>query len=233
MLSNLGDTMLDLKDNPILTPYQLKILRLFFHSPLGKQFFLTGGTALAAFYLAHRLSKDLDLFTLEDFDTLLLEKIIAEIAAEAQATVETKVKTKSYYEIYLNNQKANWLQRLDFVREQPVIFGKRQKVDFITVDSLENIASGKILTVYSRLEAKDYLDLYFIFKETDLNFFQLFEKTKQKDLGLDEFYFSDMIAQVESLKNYPKTLKPYSKKELNAFFLDLSNQLYQKIKPEE
>ena len=68
--------MFKLEENPVLTSYQIQILKDFFASSLGKQFFLTGGTALSAFYLGHRQSKDLDLFTLEEFDSLELEKRI-------------------------------------------------------------------------------------------------------------------------------------------------------------
>lgn len=53
-------------DNPWLTPLQKPFLRRFFQLEVGRSFFLTGGTALAAFYLHHRLSEDLDLFTLDD-----------------------------------------------------------------------------------------------------------------------------------------------------------------------
>ncbi|MBN1138047.1 MAG: nucleotidyl transferase AbiEii/AbiGii toxin family protein [Anaerolineae bacterium] len=49
-----------------LTPLQLAVLEQFFATEAGKRFFLTGGTALAAFHLHHRLSVDLDLFTLDD-----------------------------------------------------------------------------------------------------------------------------------------------------------------------
>lgn len=228
-----GDTMLALKNNPVLSQYQVKILKIFFTSPLSEQFFLTGGTALAAFYLGHRQSKDLDFFSLSDFDTLRLEKVIEEIAQETGAAIKVKVKSKTYHEIYLEDRKGGWIQRLDFIREQPVVFGQRKKIDSITVDSLENIASGKILTLYSRFEAKDYLDLYFIGKETKLDLMRLFEKTKRKDLGLNEFYFANMIAEVENLSHFPKTIKPFNKKDLEKFYLDLSQKLFLKIKPKE
>lgn len=51
--------MYRLHNNPILYPHQIKLLSLFFTSPFAKPFFLTGGTALSAFYLAHRESQDL------------------------------------------------------------------------------------------------------------------------------------------------------------------------------
>ena len=51
-----------------LTPLQKTFLTRFFATDVGQRFFLTGGTALAAFHLHHRLSVDLDLFTLDDLD---------------------------------------------------------------------------------------------------------------------------------------------------------------------
>lgn len=49
----------------ILTKLQHDVLTLFFQTELGTSYFLTGGTALSGFYLHHRESIDLDLFTLE------------------------------------------------------------------------------------------------------------------------------------------------------------------------
>ena len=223
--------MFRLKNNPVLTPYQVQILNIFFASRLGKRFFLTGGTALSAFYLGHRCSNDLDLFTLKSFDSLELEKLIGKIAKETSSTVRTKVKTSDYYEVYLENKKESWIQRLDFVQEQPIIFGKRKTIDSIVVDSLENIASNKILTIYGRLEPKDYLDLFFILRETDLDFGKLFEKTKKKDTGLHEFYFANMLAETDNLKHFPKTLKPFNKNKLIEFYLGLSEKMLKQIKP--
>lgn len=48
--------------NPILTPAQVAFLKAFAKSDLARTFRFTGGTALSAFYLAHRLSEDLDFF---------------------------------------------------------------------------------------------------------------------------------------------------------------------------
>jgi predicted nucleotidyltransferase component of viral defense system len=223
--------MFSLKNNPVLTNYQIKVLKIFFASELGKQFFLTGGTALAAFYLGHRQSNDLDLFALEQFDSLQLEKVIGQIAEQTSSKVRTRVKTSDYCEIYLENEKEGWVQRLDFVQEPKVFFGKKQVVDGICIDSLENIASNKILTIYGRLEPKDYLDLYFILKETKLSFDRLFQKTKQKDPGLHEFYFANLIAEVDRLQHFPKTLKPFSREKLVDFYLKLSEEMFKKIKP--
>ena len=110
-----------LQNNPILLPYQIKILRLFFATPFAKPFFLTGGTALSAFYLAHRDSKDLDFFSLDRFDLQQLGVVIADIAQEMGCEISTKVKSDTYNEIYFENK--DWRQRIDIVKEQPKRFG--------------------------------------------------------------------------------------------------------------
>ncbi len=40
------------------------LFRLFKHETIAGNFFLTGGTALSVFYLHHRYSKDIDLFSI-------------------------------------------------------------------------------------------------------------------------------------------------------------------------
>jgi predicted nucleotidyltransferase component of viral defense system len=66
----------------VLTPLQRDFLSAFFARSIAEPFFLTGGTALAAFYLHHRYSEDLDLFTL-DHDALdVMEREIPILAAK-------------------------------------------------------------------------------------------------------------------------------------------------------
>ena len=54
-----------LKGKGLLTPIQKSFLAIFTQVPDQERFFLTGGTALAEYYLGHRLSFDLDFFTSE------------------------------------------------------------------------------------------------------------------------------------------------------------------------
>jgi len=54
-----------LKGKRIITDLQRKILLVFSEIPGNEMFYLTGGTALSEFYLAHRRSYDIDLFTTE------------------------------------------------------------------------------------------------------------------------------------------------------------------------
>lgn len=223
--------MYNLKDNPILLPHQVNILQLFFASPFAKPFFLTRGTCLAAFYLAHRESQDLDFFSLSSFDSLALRTTLQEIADKTHASMSIQARSQTYSEIYLENTKDGWRQKIDIVQEQPVHFGEITHVDTIAIDSLVNIATNKILAIFGRLEPKDYIDLYVIFTQTKMKFDEMFEKAKEKDTGLSELYFANVISEVEQFKTFPKMHIPFDRKAFVKFYQDLSFYLLLKIKP--
>lgn len=220
-------------NNPILYPYQVELLRSFFALDFAKSFFLTGGTALSAFYFAHRESKDLDLFSLEDYDAEALNRTIADLAQKSNSVISIKVKSNTYNEIYLENTVDNWIQRIDFVKEQPVHFGEIKNVDGIRVDSLENIGSNKVLTIYNRLEPKDYIDLYFILQKTGLTFERLFALAKEKDAGLFEFYFAQSLENLEKLEILPMMRQDFDKEKMIKFYQNLQENLLRQIKPAE
>ena len=223
--------MFKLQNNPILYPHQIKLLLLFFASPFGKSFFFTGGTALSAFYLAHRESQDLDFFNLQPFDNFVLRTTMQEIADKTQSTMTMHIRSQTYNEIFLENKKEGWMQKIDIVQEQPKHFGEIKNIDNIPVDSLVNITTNKILAVFGRLEPKDYIDLFVIFTQKDLKFSEMFALAKQKDTGLSEFYFANAIADVDKFETLPKMKTPFDKGAFVKFYKDLSRKLLLKIKP--
>lgn len=225
--------MYKLYNNPILHPHQVILLSLFFATPFAEPFFLTGGTALSAFYLAHRESQDLDFFSLQPFDTLALRTTMQEIANKTGAEMIIHVRSQTYNEIYLENKKEGWKQKIDIVQEQPKHFGKIIKIDNISVDSLINISTNKILTIYGRFEPKDYIDLFVIFTQTKVLFNKMFTLAKQKDLGLSEFYFANIITDVDKFETLPVMKIPFNKDAFLRFYQDLSRKLLLKIKPKK
>lgn len=215
----------------ILTPLQKNFLGEFFRSFLGQKFFLSGGTALAEFYLKHRLSEDLDLFTLDQ--TLNFASVNAEInkiSKNLDLVIERQISSPSFLQ-YIFGHKDETL-KVDVVKDVPIHFGTIRKSKGISIDSLENISVGKLLAAFGRADAKDFIDLYFLFKEKKVDFDNIFAMAKKKDLGLSEFYLAHMLNRAKDIKNFPKTIKPFDKKELVAFFLNLSDKLFKKIKPD-
>jgi predicted nucleotidyltransferase component of viral defense system len=60
-----------------LTPAQRKLIEALAKSPIRDSFYLSGGTALAGFYVKHRVSKDLDFFTRSDVPVETLRSFLA------------------------------------------------------------------------------------------------------------------------------------------------------------
>ncbi|MBI3058289.1 MAG: nucleotidyl transferase AbiEii/AbiGii toxin family protein [Deltaproteobacteria bacterium] len=85
----------------VLTPLQAKVLVILFDNGIGERgYYFTGGSALAEFYLQHRYSDDLDLFTRSaqsirsdyaDFRPLLASRGLEIVACHPrQGTFRTK-----------------------------------------------------------------------------------------------------------------------------------------------
>ncbi|SRR3989338_1748312 len=216
--------------NKILTPLQLKLLTDFFDQNLSKDYFLTGGTALAGFYLFHRKSVDLDLFTHIPLDPLALESTIAALAKENNGEHQILNASKNSF-LSLVVKTANESVKVDFVSEVPVQFGKHELFGKVRVDSIENIAVNKITAVFGRSAPKDFVDLYFLLKRKKYDLYNLVEKAKKKDLGLSEFYLAGALSDIQNVTTLPEMLVPLTQEELEKFFLKLSEELFLKIRP--
>ena len=81
----------------ILTSEQLKFLELIRNEKqITKRFYLTGGTALAEFYLKHRLSEDIDLFTEdEEVDQKLVDAFLRKISSKLSVV---KIKKSQFFQ---------------------------------------------------------------------------------------------------------------------------------------
>lgn len=215
----------------ILTPQQSKFLDNFFKTLLKNDFYLTGGTALSVFYLHHRKSEDIDLFTVNqtlEFNEVNMEML--KIIHSFSAKIEKQVVTPTFlqYILKINNSRL----KVDIVKDVPIHFGEIKSINNIRVDSLENIAVGKLLALFGRADAKDFVDLYFLLGvEKKLSFNHLFKLGKKKDVGLHELYLAEMILQIEKIEHFPRTFRKFDRKRMIKYYLDLSDSLFKKIKP--
>ena len=72
---------------PILTENQQRILALIADdTTIARYFYLSGGTALAEYYLQHRLSEDLDFFAEEEFDPQAISAFFKKMQDKAGIT---------------------------------------------------------------------------------------------------------------------------------------------------
>ena len=215
----------------IVTPLQLDFLRRFFAASFGPAFFLTGGTALAGFYFGHRLSDDLDLFTVADEVLPLTDAVVPRLAEMLDCEVVQKREAEYFRQYVLEPRRGEGgMVRLDLVRDFGPQYGERQAVAEITVDAIENIGANKLTAILGRTDAKDFVDLHFILK-SGLDFDHLFRLAKEKDLGLTEFYLAQAMLEVRRFTRLPAMRAPLELPELQAQFTDLANALLDRLNP--
>lgn len=142
-----------------LTPLQRALLATFFRHE--KRFFLTGGAALAGFYLHHRETLDLDLFTVEPEAFETGRRTLEATAAELGATVAVRQHAPGF-ERYVVTQGAESVV-VDLVLERvPQTAGPKRVIGSIAVDPVPEILANKLTTILSRSEERDLVDLLFL-----------------------------------------------------------------------
>jgi hypothetical protein len=163
-------------------------------------FFITGGTALSVFYLHHRRSEDLDLFSTEFKE---LDRIDFALKRLFGSDLTLMQSSTHFYSYLIKNVKVDIVSDpLSIKGKRPVAALSRGKDFFI--DTLENISSNKLAAMASRTEPKDIIDFYYINKNIwrGLNktlFLECYEKAKKKEALLDD---PSMAAyQIEYLLN--------------------------------
>lgn len=212
-----------------LTPLQASFLARFFAADVGQMFFLTGGTALAAYYLHHRLSVDLDLFTLDDLALREATVLIPQLATDLGCRIGRARETEHFRQFLLEPEAAPSLQ-IDLVRDFGPQYGQHQKYGDVIVDSMENIGANKLAAILGRSEPKDFVDLYFLL-HAGYSFDDLLEKAQEKDLGLQPFFLAGALRQVLHFQHLPTATPPLALSELQAFIIALSDRLLDRLQP--
>lgn len=146
-------------------------------------FFLTGGTALAAFYLFHRVSEDLELFSKEKTDLADIDFWISKTWPGETVPIR---RSRGFLSVLIRDVKV------DIVYDQLAAPGNRKRADLgeglsIAVDTIENIASNKLTTLVSRTEPKDFIDFYFIRRRFPrLEMSEIYRGARAKDVQFDD-----------------------------------------------
>ncbi|MEZ5384541.1 MAG: nucleotidyl transferase AbiEii/AbiGii toxin family protein [Prosthecobacter sp.] len=126
-----------------------------------QRFFLTGGSALGLFYLDHRRSYDLDLFTSEEVEGIEVQNLVRRVAAEIGADCEALRTAPDFHRFRLVREDER--EVVDVVVDRtPQLDVKKADFDSIRVDTLREIIANKLTTLLSRTELKDVVDLYFL-----------------------------------------------------------------------
>jgi hypothetical protein len=144
-----------------LSPLQRKLLHEIGISPLRDEFFLTGGTALAALYLHHRYSVDLDLFTENPAAVAQVPPILQEIASRLGLEITFTRTLGTFLEAFATSPDGERVE-FDFAQDSPYrLEPTRLDPDLdLGVDNPTDIACNSLSALFDRAEPKDFGRLF-------------------------------------------------------------------------
>jgi hypothetical protein len=204
------------------------LLKEFFS--INKSFFLTGGSALGMFYLDHRKSYDLDLFSITDIDWHLLSNEFLYLCNKIKARVNLITATPTFrrYSVQRNED----TEIIDFVREMAVqVCAQKNIFGDIIVDVPMEIAINKWCALFGRSELKDIIDLYFLQGKIDI--WDAYDKVLQKEGGIDPSMLSYLLSQVKINELPEYLLSELSLNDLDQFIKTVLSFLNKKSFPEQ
>jgi len=209
----------------ILSPFQETLLKHLGNSSLNDIFFLTGGTALSAFFLQHRYSEDLDFFTAQPEQVPQVLPVLEKIALQLGVRIEIRRQFKTFLEVFLHRQDGEVI-KCDFAQDSPYrLQPKARSEEFgIFLDSVLDISCNKLSALFDRSAAKDFVDVYFIDREL-FRFSELLQNARQKHVGLDNYWLAVSLLKAEELGPLPRMIKPVTIEELKNFFLTQAKEL--------
>ena len=128
-----------------------------------QDFFLVGGTALALL-LGHRISVDIDMFTLNDFNS---DELISKLSKHISISSISKSKNSLSLEV-LDTSENDKVVKIDLIKYSYPLINTVVEIDSIRLLSIEDIIAMKLSAVTGRGAKKDFYDIFFLLKNYNL-----------------------------------------------------------------
>lgn len=175
----------------MLTELQERVARIVGELPEARGFALAGGAALIVHGLTERSTNDLDYFTTAPAGVPTLHRAIEVALAEAGMTVTTATASDAFVRLKVVEGSAETLIDLAWdARMRPPI-----ATDFGAVLDEEELAADKVLAVFGRAQARDFLDVYGLSQR--LGWERLYEFAEQKDAGLSPERLAESFGRID------------------------------------
>jgi hypothetical protein len=173
-----------------LSALQRDLLEAFFARAQG--FFLTGGPALAGFYLRHRETEDLDLFAPPDVEIGSGVQALVEAAAAIGANA-TIMRESGDFKRYVVSRDAE-MTLVDLVFDRAPQIADKRAFGRVRVDAPSEIAANKLCALLDRFEVRDLVDLRLLLG-TGLKLPDIVADAQQKHAGADPPTLAWMLSQ--------------------------------------
>ena len=206
----------------ILSQLQKRFLDLVIAEPtLIRDYYWTGGTVLSEFYLHHRDSEDIDLFT---------ETAEVQIASVntfmSRCAKQLEVKNVKYTQFlglhtFIFEFSDNLPLKIDFNYYPFTLLEAGKMYRGLKYDSVLDIAVNKMQTIATKPRSRDFIDLYLIQKTYGYNLVDLMKQARLKfDWYTDPIQLAAKFLLAKEVSDLPKMRVNLPENEWRDFFLD-------------
>lgn len=206
----------------ILTPAQAAVIARVANEPKLAGFYLTGGTALTAYYLGHRRSDDLDFFIFTEPDGIFLQGFAEQLKALLKASGVHFEKLFDRHQFFFTL--ASGELKVEFTRYPFVQLELPTISEGLKVDSQRDIAANKLMTILDRFDPKDFVDLFFLLQQFSLSAVRQDMETKF-GVKVEDIFLGGELVKVRRIEALPRMHKALTVAEVKEFFMDLAKQL--------
>jgi len=228
-----GSTLNTLKGKGIITRLQRKLLQDIASFQDTKHFYLAGGTALAEFYLGHRRSYDLDLFTAETGLVIHFSRALEKnLGSQSDYLIKPVRRFESFVELEAEGYGEK--VQIHLACDSPFRWGNPLKSEYgVNVNDYQDLIVDKVLAFFGRWTQRDAVDLFEIMRKEEIE--PLLDMAKEKDPGFDLYWFAAALVEVD---RYPDDIAKWpvdlvleiDAKILKQTFLQLSREIMDRIK---
>ena len=186
------------------------------------EFYLTGGTALAAYYFHHRFSEDLDFFIFEEPDKIFLHSFTEKLKTifNADSMRFERLYDRNQFFFHFGHEEL----KVEFTRYPFKQFEEPAVQNGVKIDSLRDIAANKLMALLDRFDPKDFVDMFYILREFKLEDLRL-DVEQKFGITVGNIFLGGEIAKARRIEALPKMLKPLTKETLKEFFANEARKL--------
>ena len=201
-------------------PATLELLKALMQQECLANFNLVGGTSLAL-QIGHRFSIDIDLFTLNDFDSLTM---ISELEKSFKFDVVQQKTNTLTLNVEYPKHAAQYI-KVDILKYPYPNINNILTIDGIRLLSIEDIIPMKLSAIANRGAKKDFYDIYYLLDQYSLQeMLVLFDK---KFSNVNHFHLIKSLSYFENADEdaNPKVFKKVSWEQVKSKIIKVANEL--------
>lgn len=211
-----------------LTAQQRAALDFVGREPEFRQFYLSGGTALAAYYLHHRVSDDLDFFTAEAVDGATVDAAVLRFkkAIGAARLDYQRIHDRRLYVFGFAGEPSPL--KIEFTHYPFAPLEPHAIIEGIRIDSERDIAANKLMALIDRFDPKDFVDLYFLMERRPLSEIRV-DAERKFGVRISPLTLGAELMKVDRAVALPRLLKPLDIARLKEAVHEAARELKDEI----